>query len=273
MTELTFRDEINRNPINIPRAALCFAKEIAYPGLEVGQYLAQLEQLASTARREIPPEASIRERAELLADLLFQEIGFRGNIDAYEDPRNSYLNEVLDQQLGIPISLAVIYVAIAEKLDLPARGVGLPGHFIVSVQDPKGEWYLDPFNGGIRLSVGDCARLVQDTTGFEGAFDMDWLKPSGARSTLARMLNNLKIIYVQQEAWSYAVAVIEHLQMLQPDLPDHLRDLGLIHRQGGSLRQAIYYLERYLLKAGDAEDVEVVRKRLRMAIQELARRN
>lgn len=273
MTELTFRDEINLDPINIPRAALRFAKEIAYPDLEVEHYLVQLEKLAATARREMPPQVSIRDQAEFLASLLFREIGFQGNIEAYEDPRNSYLNEVLDRQLGIPISLSMIYVAVAERLGLPAKGVGLPGHFIVSVQDPKGEWYLDPFNGGIRLSVGDCARLVQDTTGFDGAFDMDWLKPADARGILTRMLSNLKIIYVQQEAWAYAIAVIEHLQMLQPDLPDHLRDLGLIHRQGGSLRQAVYYLERYLLKAGDAEDVEVVRKRLRMAIEELARRN
>jgi regulator of sirC expression with transglutaminase-like and TPR domain len=273
MADLTFHEELERGPVNIPRAALRFAKEIAYPALDVDDYMTQIDQLAATAQREIPSGGSIRERAEALSELLFQEIGFHGNIEAYGDPRNSYLNEVLNRQTGIPITLSVVYVAVAERLDLPAYGVGLPGHFIVSVQDPKGEWFLDPFNGGVRLSVGDCARLVQDTTGYEGAFDMDWLKIANPRETLARMLNNLKVVYVQQENWGLAITVTEHLLTVQPDVPDHLRDLGLIHRQGGSLQQAVVYLERYLMQAGEAQDVEVVRKRLQMAVQALARRN
>jgi len=273
MAGLSFRQELQQSPVNIPRAALRFAQEIAYPELDVDLYMAQIDQLAGTARREIPEGDGVRDRAEALGDLLFNEIGFRGNIEAYDDPRNSYLNEVLNRQLGIPITLSVIYVAVAERLGLPSYGVGLPGHFIVSVQDTKGEIYLDPFNGGKRLSVGDCAHLVQDTTGYEGAFNMDWLKPARASEILARMLNNLKIVYVQHENWRLAIEVTEHLRHVQPDVHDHLRDLGLIHRQRGSLQQAVVYLERYLMLVGEAEDAEVVKKRLRITVEELARRN
>lgn len=273
MTERTFRQELQRDTINIPRAALQFAKEIAYPELDVDQYLAQLDQLAATARREIPGAGSIRAQARALSRLLFEEIGFKGNVDAYGDPRNSYLNEVLNRQLGIPITLSVIYIAVARRLDLPAVGVGLPGHFIVRIQDPKGEWYLDPFNGGDRLSVGDCARLVQDTTGYEGAFNMAWLEPADRYDILARMLNNLKIVYVQHENWSQAIKVTQHLRLVQPDNPDHLRDMGLICRQRGSLQDAVIFLERYLMQAGNSDDVEVVKRRLRVTVAELARRN
>jgi regulator of sirC expression with transglutaminase-like and TPR domain len=272
MTDRTFRQELEEDSINVPRAALQFAKEIAYPDLNVAQYLAQLDQLAGTARREIPA-GSIREQARSLSSLLFEEIGFRGNVEAYGDPRNSYLNEVLERQLGIPITLSVVYIAVARRLEIPAVGVGLPGHFVVGVQDPKGEWYLDPFNGGERLSVGDCARLVQDTTGYEGAFDMDWLEPAEKPDILARMLNNLKIVYVQHENWNQALKVTEHLRLVQPDNPDHVRDLGLIYRQSGSLQNAVLYLERYLMQAGNSDDVEVVKKRLRITVAELARRN
>lgn len=273
MAGLTFRQELQASPVNIPRAALCFAREIAYPELDVDLYMAQIDQLAGTARREIPQGSSVREQAEALTDLLFEQIGFRGNVEAYDDPRNSYLNEVLDRQLGIPITLSVIYLALAERLGLPAHGVGLPGHFIVSVQASRGEIHLDPFNGGKRLSVGDCARLVQDTTGYEGPFNMDWLKPARPSEILARMLNNLKIVYVQHENWRMAIEVTEHLRHVQPEVHDHLRDLGLIHRQGGSLQQAVVYLERYLMQESEAEDAEVVRKRLHMTVEELARRN
>lgn len=273
MTDHTFRQELEKATINIPRAALQFAKEIAYPDLDVDQYLAQLDRLAGTVRREIPAGASMREQARSLSSLLFEEIGFQGNVEAYGDPRNSYLNEVLDRQLGIPITLSVIYIAVARRLEIPAAGVGLPGHFIVCIQDPKGEWYLDPFNGGVRLSVGDCSRLVQDTTGYEGAFNMDWLEPAERPDILARMLNNLKIVYVQHENWNLAVKVTQHLRLVQPDNPDHVRDLGLIYRQSGSLQNAVLYLERYLMQAGNSEDVEVVKKRLRVTVAELARRN
>ena len=150
----------------------------------------------------------------------FTQQRFRGNSATYQDPRNSYLNEVIERRLGIPISLSVIYIAIAQDLGLPAHGVGLPGHFIVGIRDNGDEIYIDPFHGGVRLFQADCVQLVREATGISGAFQPEWLKPVSPVVILTRMLNNLRNIYLHQADWTHALAVVERLRLLQPDLPD-----------------------------------------------------
>jgi regulator of sirC expression with transglutaminase-like and TPR domain len=270
---LSFEDEINRSPINVPRAALLFAREIAYPDLEVDQYLARLDQLGRWARRIVAADSTTTTKAKALSDFLFDRFGFRGNTAEYTDPRNSYLNEVLDRQLGIPISLSVIYVSLARQLGVPAEGIGLPGHFIVGIQEPQGDFYLDPFHGGRWLTVANLARLVAESTGYSGDFRQEWLEPASPVGILTRMLNNLKEIYLHQKAWSRALAVVERLGILQPELPDHLRDLGLIHHQQGAYRSAIHYYQEYLSRAPQAPDAELVKINLQTAAQQLAQLN
>lgn len=271
--ELTFEDEIKFESIRIPRAALRYARAIAYPELNVDGYLDSILELAELAFDNIPPGAQARVRGEALAEYLFQQIGYKGNTQKYSDPRNSYLNEVIDRKLGIPISLSVLYVAVADELEIPAQGVGLPGHFIVRIDDRDGPVYLDPFNGGIRLSVTDCAELVQKTTGYQDKFKPEWLEPALPLEILSRMLTNLRNAYVQRKSWAEALAVVEHLRIAQPYKLEHLRDMGLILHQHGSLRQAIDMMEKYLLRMPDALDAEVVRRDLQAAAQELSRRN
>jgi regulator of sirC expression with transglutaminase-like and TPR domain len=273
MVEFTFQEEIRYTPVHLTRAALRFSKEIAYPDLEIDHYLALIDQLAEWARAVVPQDSPAFLQARKLADFLFHRFGFRGNADAYEDPRNSYLNEVLDRKLGIPISLSVLFTTVAEEVGLQAHGVGLPGHFIVSVQDRLGVAYFDPFHEGRQLSVEDCARLVQSTAGLGGSFQMDWLKPVAPLDILARMLNNLRNVFLKQEDWPKLLSVIEHLRMLQPDQPGHLRDLGLLHQQLGSLRLAVQLYEQYLRQAPDAADAEMVRSSLQIATSQMARKN
>ena len=273
MTESTFRDQITRSPIDVPHAALCFAREIAYPELDVQHYRLQIDSLCQAARAQLFPFLSLTEQAEALSDFLFIQQRFQGNSAYYQDPRNSYLNEVIERRLGIPISLSVIYIAIAQELGLPASGIGLPGHFIVSIQEPCDETYLDPFHGGVRLSRADCAQLVREATGFDGAFQMEWLKPVSPAVILTRMLNNLRNIYLHQEDWTQGLAVVEHLRMLQPGLPDLLRDLGTIYERKGSLRLAIQYYEQYLTQAPQASDAETVLDHLRRAAHQISKLN
>lgn len=269
----TFQEAINRPQIDVVLAALCFAREIAYPDLDVIDYLARLDGLRSGAQTFISPSHTTSEQAESLADYLFINQRFRGNTGDYNDPDNSYLNEVIDRRLGIPISLSVVYIAIAQELGIPARGVGLPGHFIVGVQEELSEIYIDPFHGGVRLSREDCAQLVRDSTGFTGEFQGEWLAPVPPRAILTRMLNNLRNIYLQKEDWARSLAVVEHLQLLQPRLPDLQRDLGLIYHRKGALRLAVQHYEAYLLQAPAAPDAEGVRDHLRRAARQLARLN
>lgn len=269
----TFLELIEQEPLDLLQACLCLAQEICYPDLDFSRYLNQVESLAEQARLKLPPENSIAWRAEQLAHFLFQEQGFCGNVQQYHDPRNSYLNDVLERRLGIPISLSVLYLALAERLGVPAQGVGLPGHFIVRVQTENEQLFLDPFHGGERLSVIDCARLVELSTGYSGDFESEWLKPVSPSAILERMLYNLRSIYIQRNEWLLALRVVEHLHLLQPRQPDHLRDLGTICREAAYFQRAIEYFQRYLAQAPEAQDAALVKRNLQETIRKLASRN
>ena len=270
MNSLTFLQEINQPTINVPRAALRFARDIAYPTLAIEHYLAQIGRLAEDARPHLARSSSLEERADALSDFLFFKNDFRGNREAYNDPRNSYLNCVLDRKLGIPITLSVLYTAVARQLGLSAYGIGLPGHFIAGLYEDGQEVLVDPFNAGLRLSITDCDKLVRESTGFEGPFQPKWLAPVSPVNLLARMLNNLTHAYIHQENWDSAISVIKHLLLIQPDTDFHLRDLGLLYMYNGSLRLSAQYLEEYLRRSPGAEDFESVRNSLQIVAGRLA---
>lgn len=270
---MTFVDELRRTPVNVPRAGLRFAQEIAYPDLDVPYYMARLDELARRANATLPTGASVADRAQAIADFLFQEEAFQGNAAHYEDPRNSYLNEVLERRLGIPISLSVIFVAVARRLGLEAYGIALPGHFVAGVRAGVHDVWLDPFHGGQRLTLADCERLVRETVGYEGPLDPRWLLPADPRPILARMLNNLRLTYLQQERWPEVIAVLERLRQVQPEAPDHIRDLGVAHYQQGDLYPAARYLEEYLKKEPDTAEAAAIRQNLTPTFSRWARLN
>src|SRR5262245_38513606 len=158
--QTTFKTEVREagEKLSPARAGLLFARELVYPDLQPSDYLVQLDDLAAAAHASLEIHRTARNRGRALAEFLFQQLNFSGDRTDYYSPRNSYLNVVLDRRLGIPISLSVIYLEVGRRLGLPVVGVGLPGHFIVSVTDPSEPLYLDPFHGGVSLTVDDCAR-------------------------------------------------------------------------------------------------------------------
>jgi regulator of sirC expression with transglutaminase-like and TPR domain len=271
---ITFAREL-RSPggPGLARANLLIAREAAYPDLRPSRYLAQLDAWAAEVMRQCPRTAPVIERAACVSQLLFGELGLRGNDEAYYDPRNSYLNAVMERKLGLPISLSAIYLEVAERIGLPAYGVGLPGHFIVAVADGEARHLLDPFHGGALLTREDAAALVRSATGYGGPFLSGWLSPVSTPQILARMLQNLRAAYVRQEAWSMAAAIVERLRLLQPQAPEHVRELGVLLQRAGALRRASEHLEEYLLLAPDASDTEAVRQTLNAMIRQLARLN
>ena len=273
MYNLTFAEIVKRPSPDLILAALLLAKELAYPQLSVGHYLRRLDDLADRATKRIRLNDSTAVRAELLSDFLFKQEQFRGNTAVYDDPRNSYLNEVLDRRRGIPISLSLIYLAVADRLHLPAFGIGLPGHFIVGVSVPGDTLFFDPFHGGGRLSAADCARLVELTIGYSGAFQQEWLAAVSPRDILMRMLNNLRIIFMQRHQWPEAIAVVERMRQIQPDNPYHLRELGVIYYQTGEMHRAANYLQAYLQKEPDAADLETIREGIADALERWVRQN
>jgi regulator of sirC expression with transglutaminase-like and TPR domain len=260
----------NLSPV---RAGLLLARECAYANLRPSDYLIQLEDLAAEAEHSLQGCESGEARGLSLAEFLFQTAGFRGNVADYGDPRNSYLNQVLQRRLGLPITLSVIFLDLAGQLGLPARGIGLPGHFIVSVLGDDGPVYLDPFNGGRRLTVAECATRVQGPLGREVGFDPLWLSPTPPRDIVARMLNNLRGFYLSVEDWPMAIRVVERLSALQPAVTIHIRDLGLLHYRNGALGRASGLLSEYLRRSPAAPDVDAVRQGRDRFRQELARLN
>ncbi len=267
---LSFRDELNRPTINIPRAALCMARSIAFPILDVDYYVDRLNQLAHAALPYVSESNSFSARVDALSDFLFSKMQFRGNREDYHDPQNSYLNCVLDRKLGIPISLGAIYIAIAQLLGMRAYGIGLPGHFIVGLYDEGRQILVDPYNAGVRLSLADCARLVHQSSGFQAVFQPKWLTPIAPDELLARMLTNLCNAYIEREDWRSAIPVIQHLLIIQPEVDYHLRDLGYLYLYNGSLRLSAQFLEEYLGRSPEAADFENVRSSLRIVAARLA---
>lgn len=270
MDDLTLANEINQPVINVPRAALQFSRAIAFPLLDVNGYLSRLDKLAEQARPNVDSCSTLADRVDALSDFLFDQMRFRGNRTDYHDPMNSHLNRVLDRKQGIPITLSILYVAIAQRLGLPAYGIGLPGHFIVGVYQDGAEILIDPFNAGLRLSYTDCARLVKDSTGHHGPFQQKWLHPVAPIDLLSRMLTNLCNAYVQREDWDAAIPVIHHLMRLQPESEFHLRDLGYLYLYNGSMRLSAQYLEEYLRRAPSAPDFENVKSSLQIVAGRLA---
>jgi regulator of sirC expression with transglutaminase-like and TPR domain len=270
---VAFVDELKRNPIYVPRAALHLAREIAYPDLDVEHHLGQIEMLAEEAYSYVNKSVAVTAQVEALSQFLFQKRHYRGNRPNYTDPRNSYLNEVLERGWGIPISLSVLFVAVAELLEMPAFPISLPGHFIVGIQTNTDIKFIDPFHQGKWLTPEECQKLVAISTGIRGELRPEWLQPAPPRDILLRMLNNLRIIYLQRNEWELTLRVIERIRYLLPHEPDHLRDMGLIHYHNGSIPQAAYYLNRYLEAKPNASDANTIRRNLFKDLHEWGRLN
>jgi regulator of sirC expression with transglutaminase-like and TPR domain len=252
---------------------LLYAREIAYPDLRPSAYLARLDDWAGAVRQRADPDGPPDALSDEIVRFLFGELGLRGNAEDYGDPRNSYLNEVMTRGLGLPITLSVLFLEVAARLGLPAEGVGLPGHFLVAVRLPGFRLLLDPFNGGASVSAEDAARLVHGSTGYAGPLQREWFEPSPPRLILARMLFNLRGVYVQRESWAEARAVVERLMLLQPDEAEHQRDLGLLYANSGGLRLAANHLGEYLRRRPDAQDAALIRQSLSGLLDQLARLN
>lgn len=270
----SFEDEVRSagEALSPARAGLLLARECAYPRLRPSAYLARLDDLAAAAGGQLAGTAAGPQRALALSHWLFEEQGFRGNVGDYADPRNSYLNEVLDRRLGLPITLSVLFLEVAQRLEIPAQGVGLPGHFIVAVPGEAAPVYLDPFHRGRTLTLDDCAELVRQSAG-HAEFDPRWLTPTSSRNIVTRMLNNLRQFYVSVEDWPLAVKIAERLVLLQPQEAVYLRDLGLLHYRLGALRKASALLNQYLVRAPNAPDGDAIRAGRDRLLDELSRLN
>jgi len=247
--------------VDLGEAALLIAED-AYPGLDVSRYLRRLDEIAEPLQGEIGEDRSLAELVPALNGHLFGELGFRGNAEDYYDPRNSYLNEVLDRCLGIPITLSVLYMEVARRIGLTVVGVGLPGHFIVEARRDTSSILLDPYHGGATLTQEDCERLVQDAYGDSIPFSEEQLAPVRKRQILTRMLNNLKKSYLAEDDPDHAWPVVEKMLYLNPDSALDRRDRGLLAYRMNRFAEARRDLRDYLERCPDASDRVAIRSSL-----------
>ena len=246
--------------IDLAEAALLIAAE-EYPSLDVASYLARLDALADAAGPLVREAEGAAERVSRLNHYLFVEQGFSGNRASYEDPRNSFLSDVLDRALGIPITLSVVYVEVARRLELPVCGVGFPGHFLAKYEGSP-EILIDPFFGRV-LSEDECRQRLRALLGAQEVLDPGMhLRPATPREILVRMLGNLKHLYVRSADFGRALACCERILLLDPDAPLELRDRGVVYERLECFGAALADFERFLALAPDAESAPAVRVKL-----------
>ncbi len=247
--------------LDLGRAALLVARA-EYPALDVEHYLGRLDAMAASIAPEVALETEPMRRVAVLNRSLFVTEGFRGNAEQYYDPRNSFLNEVLDRKLGIPITLSTVYMELARRLRLPIAGVGFPGHFLVKYVLDDGEILIDPFHRGAILTPADCRRRLKEMTDGSVAFQPDHLRSVTKRQILSRMLSNLKHIYLRARSFPKALRVMDLMLVVNPEDAAEVRDRGLVLSQAGRLGAALRDLERYLAMAPKAEDADTIKEHM-----------
>jgi regulator of sirC expression with transglutaminase-like and TPR domain len=257
------------SPLDPAEVALHLARD-EYADLDVPAHLARLADLAAQARPHLA--GGLEPQVGGLSQFLFDELRFRGNVQQYYDPDNSYLNRVLDRRLGLPITLGVVTMAVAARAGLTVHGIGLPGHFVVKAVAGGEEVIFDPFHGGQVLSPCDCEQLVQQVTGESFAATPAALAAMPTGHLVRRLLTNLKSVYLRRGDFARAARTIGRIRQLAPDDATERRDLGVCLLHSGRAGQAIDLLTDYLSLAGcpDADKVEPL---LRRARAEVARWN
>ncbi|MGH8642400.1 MAG: SirB1 family protein [Burkholderiales bacterium] len=259
--------------IDLAEAALLIAAH-EYPGLDVFAYLRRLQDLGTELKRRLRRDIGPTDAVAVLNRYLFDELGFGGNAQDYYDPRNSFLNEVLDRRLGIPITLSIIYVEIGRRLGLALHGVSFPGHFLVKCAARDGVIVLDPYERGASLSIEDLQRrlrVLRDGTAPPPDVARHMLAAAGKKDILARMLRNLKSIYLERRDPARALAAADRIIALEPRAADEYRDRAALYLELECHRAALSDFSNYLALKPGADDAASVHRRV-VELQQIAAR-
>lgn len=277
-TPLTFRRQYESllrghdGDVDLARAALLISGEV-YPDIDVQNYVNTLDSMATDIHVSTAARSSPRELAAAISDYLFLRRGFAGNEDDYYDPRNSYLSQVMDRHLGIPITLSLVFMEVGRRLGLPAEGIGLPGHFIVRI-DGEGEGlYVDAFHKGRLMTGRECLQAVQAM--FKGRLNLrlEHLLPYSNRQILTRLLGNLKINYMRQSQLRRALGSMDLMVLTEPSVATNYKERAGMLAQSGRHTLAAADLTKYLELAPQANDAADIQRQIRALWYTVAQAN
>jgi len=263
--------ELHTDDIRLDCAALHLARD-AYADINIPHYLRILDGLAEEiACRRPGLSATLRFRA--MRDVLVRSFELRGDTGDYGNPENAYLNRVLDRRLGVPITLSAIWIEVGRRLKWPVSGIALPGHFLVRFDDRERFVLADPFAEGQTLSADDCKRIVEDHFDEPVRFTPKMLNAVDTRTILARLLKNLRRIYLARGDWPRLARVLRRLVAVEPLAGQHLQDLACAYARCGDVRGAYSCLRAYLRRIPNARDGDIVQWNLNQLEAALLARN
>ncbi|WP_199249782.1 SirB1 family protein [[Phormidium] sp. ETS-05] len=256
-----FYQEIHQNDedIDLGKAALYIAGE-EYPHLDYEEYLNALDVMASEVAERLPQQRYPLRVIQTINSYLYDDFGFRGNEEDYYNPRNSFLNEVIDKRRGIPITLSLVYLEVARRIDFPMVGIGMPGHFLIRPDFEDAGIFVDAFHRGEVLFPDDCQQRLNDIYHRPVQWQSEFLAAVSKRQFLARMLGNLKMIYLQVGELGKCLGAVERILLLFPNAPLELRDRGLLYYQSDRPTEARSDLETYLQLLPNAPDAGIIRQ-------------
>lgn len=258
-----FRQAVDRpeEKIDLGRAALTIALS-DYPNLDIAAYLARIDQFAVEVVQRCSTSGDVLESIAALNTVLFSEQGFCGNTDNYYDPKNSFLNEVIERKTGIPITLSVLYMEVAQRVGLTLCGVGFPGHFLVKCAKDGAEFVIDPFDHGAIKSAAELGRMIERLYGQPIGLRSEFLQSASKTDILKRMLGNLKAIYLRVNDLVRLLTTLDRLIILEPAGAETIRDRGSVYSRLECYAQARADFETYLRLAPQADDAAAVREQL-----------
>lgn len=249
--------------INLAEAALMIAR-LEYEDLDIENYLSKIQSIASEINNRLPETANAAEILKQLNHVLFIEKGYEGNSQSYYDPKNSFLNDVIERKLGIPISLSILYIELGHALGLPLAGVSFPGHFLVKLEISDGAIVLDPYFGGISLNEEDIEERLQEYYGsrLDKSRLHGVLASCSNKEIILRVMRNLRNLYMQEENWQKALPIADIMVNLETDQADALKARAAIYDQLECHTPALADYSAYLRLSPDSMGNNFIRARV-----------
>jgi regulator of sirC expression with transglutaminase-like and TPR domain len=254
------RSEIGDESVDILRAALTLSR-IHEPALDMERYVHRVDELAARVAVKIDDPDDPVQIIAAMNDVLFREEMFRGNTVDYYSPRNSFLHDVLDRRLGIPITLALVYMEVGRRVGFQLFGVGMPGHFLLKHYDVDGHSILiDAFERGSIVTEDDCRQKLDSIYAGQVALQPEFLLPVTRRQMLTRILNNLRSIYLSQRDFRRAVQVVDLVLVIYPRSPEDMKQRAVLRYNLNDFRGALSDFEEYVKMSPDASDAEEIKQ-------------